>query len=213
MKKAGLRRIVNFILCVSLFANILSGQVMAMNSEAQMEASPQEVLESLNEAEEPTGEQLEETDEEQPEEEAEEKPEDSPQTSPTQSPEASPTQSPEAAPSQSPTATPTQKPEDSSTMDEKQEQEENEAGKEEVLEFLRGMDGYADKSEEELLVFIDEVRYALSVNDYLELLACLEEIRNEIYADIADSEGMTDEEKAAYFAEEFEKRLQKEKKT
>lgn len=211
MKKAGIRRIVNFILCVSLFANILSGQVMAMNSEAQMEASPQEALESLNEAEEPTGEQLEENDEEQPEEEAEEKPEDSPQTSPIQSPEASPTQSPEAAPSQSPTATPTQKPEDSSTMDEKQEQEENEAGKEEVLEFLRGMDGYADKSEEELLVFIDEVRYALSVNDYLELLACLEEIRNEIYADIADSEGMSDEEKAAYFAEEFEKRLQKRK--
>ena len=219
MKKAGFRKIVNFILCVSLFANIVSGQVMAMNSDIPVAAEPQEVLESSNE-EKPAPEQLEESAEEQPEEETEKKPEEgsqtsptqnpeaspsqSPEASPTQSPEASPTQSPEASPSQSPEASPTQKPTEPSTTD-----GDEETGREEVLAFLREIHGYADKSEEELLAWIDEAQRALSTNGYSELLAGMKAILDEIYGDIANQEEMTDEERAAYVAKEFENRLQK----
>lgn len=202
MKKAGLRKIVNFILCVSLFANILSGHAMAMNSEIPVTAEQQEALESSNE-EGSAPEQLEEPVEEQPEEETEKKPEESPQTSPTQNPEA--------APSQSPKAFPTQKPEEPSKTDEEQIQEDGdeETGREEVLAFLREIHGYADKSEEELLAWIDEAQRTLSTNGYSELLTCMKAILDEIYDDIANQGEMTDEEKAAYVAKEFENRLQK----
>lgn len=241
MKKTGLRKIWNFILCISLLASVFSTTVMAENEtlsvtalsdtaldDTKATATPETVgspitkayetpivspydLPTVSPGEVPTATPAEE-------EGAQEQiptatPDGETETAQDQVPASTPDGEPEATPDQTPTATPdgepTFSPIPSPTAGQKDEAGEEEVIRAELIAFLKETDVYKDQSEEELLDWIAEMKETLSMETDSELLECLEQIRDEIYAEFREKEDLTPEEMEQLLAEEFAKRLNK----
>ncbi len=119
---------------------------------------------------------------------------DSPDSSATQTPEELEAKSPDASSSQSPETTGEKLQKASATPSRSPEPEaEGKAGEEEkLLEFLRGMDGYADKSEEELQQVIEELltkgefQTKQTLYEFLEEESTTEEFMQELTQKILD---------------------------